>query len=344
MAEQQVAWIGLGNMGRATFAFVTASQEEAWRSGECLRNLPKPHAHGPKCSADGLPWISYASRAAADLRRGMVKNLVEKGPLSKPLIVYNRTQSKAIDLAKTLLQQIIPVSTVKEAVEKATIIFICLGDDPAVEISPDTTRRLAQLLESSGASFAACPVFGAPSAAEAGKLVCVLAGRKESVERVKPFCTGVMGHAIMDLSTKSEDPGKASMLKVLGNSVIFRMVSAVSESLVVAEKSDLGVESIHSFLELFFPGAAVAYSNRMVSGMYHTLEEPLFAVDLARKDTRHAMDMAKAVGVRMKGVEVLDEALQAAKYHSGAKGDLSAIYGVARQDAGLKFENNQLGQ
>ncbi|KMQ46360.1 NADP-dependent 3-hydroxyisobutyrate dehydrogenase, NAD-binding domain [Trichophyton rubrum] len=313
MAEQQVAWIGLGNMGR-----------------------------------------------------GMVKNLVEKGPLSKPLIVYNRTQSKAIDLAKTLLQQIIPVSTVKEAVEKATIIFICLGDDPAVEstidtalkstdvkgklfvdcstVSPDTTRRLAQLLESSGASFAACPVFGAPSAAEAGKLVCVLAGRKESVERVKPFCTGVMGHAIMDLSTKSEDPGKASMLKVLGNSVIFRMVSAVSESLVVAEKSDLGVESIHSFLELFFPGAAVAYSNRMVSGMYHTLEEPLFAVDLARKDTRHAMDMAKAVGVRMKGVEVLDEALQAAKYHPGAKGDLSAIYGVARQDAGLKFENNQLGQ
>ncbi|EFR04591.1 6-phosphogluconate dehydrogenase [Nannizzia gypsea CBS 118893] len=292
----------------------------------------------------------------------MVKNLVEKGPLSKPLIVYNRTQSRAIDLAKTLSQQIIPVSTVKEAVERSTIIFICLGDDPAVEITidtamnstdvkgklfvdcstvhPDTTRRLAQLLESAGASFTACPVFGAPSAAEAGQLVCVLAGRKESVDRVKPFCTGVMGHAIIDMSTTSEDPGKASMLKVLGNSVIFRMVSAVSESLVVAEKSELGVDALHSFLELVFPGAAVAYANRMISGLYHTLEEPRFAVDLAQKDTRHAMDMAKAVGARMKGVEVLDEALQAAKARSGAKGDLSAIYGVAREDAGLKFENN----
>ncbi|KAK2867896.1 hypothetical protein FQN49_003369 [Arthroderma sp. PD_2] len=292
----------------------------------------------------------------------MVKNLTEKGSLSKPLIVYNRTHSRAIDLAKTLPQQIIPVSTVKDAVEKATVIFICLGDDAAVEsiidtalkstavtgklfvdcstVHPDTTRRLAQLLESSGASFAACPVFGAPAAADAGQLVCVLAGRKECVDRVKPYCTGVMGRAIIDLSIKSEDPGKASMLKVMGNSMIFQMVSAVSESMVVAEKSGLGVDALHNFLELVFPGPYVSYSNRMISGEYHRLEEPLFAVDLARKDARHALDMAKAVDAKMKGVEMVDEMLQAAKSHSGEKGDIAGIYGIAREEAGMKFENN----
>ncbi|KAF3482846.1 6-phosphogluconate dehydrogenase family protein [Arthroderma uncinatum] len=292
----------------------------------------------------------------------MVKNITEKGSLSKPLIVYNRTESRAIDLAKTLSQQIIPVSTVKEAVEKSTIIFICLGDDAAVEstvdavlkstdvagklfvdcstIHPDTTRRLAQLLESSGASFAACPVFGTPLMADAGKLLCVLAGRKECVDRVTPYCTGVMGHAVIDLSTKSENPGMASMLKVMGNTMISQMVSAISESLVVAEKSGLGVDALHSFLEVIFPGPYVDCSKRMISGDYHQRKEPLFAVDLARKDARHAMEMAKAVDARMKGVERVDEMLQAVKSHSGEKGDLTCIYGVAREAAGMKFENN----
>ncbi|KAM5465660.1 hypothetical protein MauCBS54593_006435 [Microsporum audouinii] len=308
-------------------------------------------------AAEQIAWIGLGN-----MGRGMVKNLTEKGSLSKPLIVYNRTQPRAIDLAKTLSQQIIPVSTVKEAVEKATIVFICLGDDAAVEstiddalkstevkgklfvdcstIHPDKTRRLAQLLETSGASFAACPVFGAPAMADAGQLICVLAGRKQSVDRVKPFCTGVMGRAIIDLSTESEDPGKASMLKVMGNSMIFQMVSAISESMVVAEKSELGVKPLHTFLELMFPGPYVGYSNRMLSGEYHRLEEPLFALDLARKDAKHAMDMAKAVDARMKGVEMVDEMLQAAKSHSGANGDMSAIYGIARENAGMKFENN----
>ncbi len=83
-----------------------------------------------------------------------------------------------------------------------------------------------------------------------------------------------------------------------------------------------------------------AYSTRMMSGDYHKREEPLFAVDLARKDARHAMALAKTAGTRMKDVEVADAHLEQVKKERGEKGDIAGIYGAVRQEAGLKFENN----
>lgn len=293
----------------------------------------------------------------------MVKNLVAKGNLSSPLILFNRTKSRAIELSEALSAPTVIASSIHQAVAPAGTIFICLGDDPAVEqtiaaavdsgdlsgklfidcstVHPDTTRRIAALLESHGASFAACPVFGAPPAAEAGQLVCVLAGRKEPVSRAKPFFAGVMGRANIDLSETSEDTGRAAMLKVVGNSLIFRMVQAVGDGLVVAEKSGLGANELHGLIELLFPGIFASYSNRMISGEYFKREEPLFAVDLARKDVRHMLDLAKNVGAKVEGVEVLDESLKAVKAHAGEKGDVAGLYGAARLQAGLEYENNK---
>ena len=61
-------------------------------------------------------------------------------------------------------------------------------------------------------------------------------------------------------------------------------------------------------------------------------------MDLARKDARHALDIANANGVRMKAVEVADAHLADVQKHMGSKGDLPGIYGAVRQESGLKFE------
>lgn len=67
--------------------------------------------------------------------------------------------------------------------------------------------------------------------------------------------------------------------------------------------------------------------------------QPLFAVDLARKDARHALNLAEASGTKMKDVEVADNHLAAVQKHMGSRGDIAGIYGAVRQEAGLKFEN-----
>ena len=107
--------------------------------------------------------------------------------------------------------------------------------------------------------------------ADAGQLVCVLAGPAAAVEKVKPYCKGVMGRAEIDYS--NESPSRATLLKVIGNTFILNMVETLSEGHTVAEKTGLGTDNLHKFIETMFPGPYAAYSTRMRQGDYFQREE-----------------------------------------------------------------------
>lgn len=287
----------------------------------------------------------------------MVRNIVEKYSLQSPLLVYNRTFARTQSFAATFPPSKVTAVETLEAVAAASIILTCVADDAAIQttidailacstspklfiecstIHPSTTASIAALLTDAGHKFVAMPVFGAPAMADAGKLVCVPAGPRSSVELALPFAH-VVGRAVIDLSDKSYE--SATTLKIIGNTFIVNMVEQLSEGHVLAEKSGLGTEALHKFLEAMMPAPYAAYSNRMISGDYYTREEPLFAVDLARKDARHAMDLAKQAGTRLENVETADRHLLKLKEHSGVRGDMPAIYGIVREEAGLPFEN-----
>src|SRR5580700_2105648 len=128
----------------------------------------------------------------------MCKNVVEKGNLDKPVIIFNRTLERALDFQKTLPSgKSIVAATIEELAIKSAIIFTSVGADEAINetvdnilksnvkgkiivdtstVHPDTTNALAKKVADSGAEFVACPVFGAPAIANSGQLICVLAG------------------------------------------------------------------------------------------------------------------------------------------------------------------------
>ena len=109
----------------------------------------------------------------------MVKNLVEKGQLDKPIIIFNRTTARSEKLAESLPSGKVKVAkTIDEAVGPADIVFTCVGDDKAIEetietalksnpkgklfvdcstVHPDTTNKLAKTINGAGAEFVACP-------------------------------------------------------------------------------------------------------------------------------------------------------------------------------------------
>ena len=283
----QLAWIGLGNMGRV-------------------------YLHDSNFLETNI-----------NNRKGMCKNIVEKGDLDKPLILFNRTEKRAKDLSQTFSEgKSVVASSIVDAVTKADIIFTCVGNDAAINetidsalqadvkgkvfvecstIHPDTSEALAKKITSSGAEFVACPVFGAPAMADAGQLVCVLGGPKSSVQKALPYCKGVMARANIDFS--DQPVSKALQLKIIGNTFVAQMVEALAEGHVLAEKTGFGVDNLHAFIETMFPGPYTAYSNRMISGDYYKREEPLFAVDLAIKDVGHALNLAKTAGAKMKATK-----------------------------------------
>lgn len=109
----------------------------------------------------------------------MCKQLVEKGNLDKPLIIFNRTLNRAEDMnAKLPSGKSTVAQNISEAVSKSDIIFTCLGDDAAIKdtvetmmkedvkgklfvdcstVHPDTTNALAKTIEAKSAQFVACP-------------------------------------------------------------------------------------------------------------------------------------------------------------------------------------------
>jgi 3-hydroxyisobutyrate dehydrogenase-like beta-hydroxyacid dehydrogenase len=69
------------------------------------------------------------------------------------------------------------------------------------------------------------------------------------------------------------------------------------------------------------------------------LSQPLFAVDLALKDVRHAKSLANEVGAAMGDLSVAESHLKMVKEHMGSRGDVAGIYGAVRKESGLSFEN-----
>lgn len=289
----------------------------------------------------------------------MCKNLVEKGNLSQPLILFNRTKSRSDDLASKLgSDKTKVVETIADAVSASDIIFTCVGDDKAMQdtidtalkqdvkdklfvdcstIHPDTTSSLAKQITGKSAHFVACPVFGAPAMADNGQLVCVFAGPAEDVKKVLHFGKGVMGRENIDFS--GQDPSRATLMKIIGNTFILNMVESLAEGHTIAEKTGLGAQDMHAFISTMFPGPYTAYSKRMTEGDYYKRDEPLFQVDLAIKDATHALSLASASGAKMRAAEVARQHLLEVKDHAGKRGDLAGIYGAVRKESGLKYEN-----
>jgi len=62
------------------------------------------------------------------------QNLVEKGDLSNPLIIFNRTNFRAEQLSEKLGKDKTKVAqSIEDAVKNSDIVFTCVGDDKAME-------------------------------------------------------------------------------------------------------------------------------------------------------------------------------------------------------------------
>ncbi|KAI1083583.1 6-phosphogluconate dehydrogenase 2 [Whalleya microplaca] len=306
--------------------------------------------------APQLMWIGLGN-----MGNEMVKNLVEKGNLEKPLIIYNRTRKRSEDLAAKLPQgKTEVVDSIEEGLKKADIVFTIVSNDAAVKavfqtllkddvkgklfvecstIHPDTTEQVAKEVTDKGAEFVASPVFGAPAAAQAGQLIFVPAGPKASITKLRPYTKGVMGKA--EIPFEDQAYGSALKLKLIGNSFILNMVAVLGEGLTAAEKSGVGTAPVKQLMDSLFGGVYSVYADRMIQGTYWKMDEPLFSVDNARKDAGHAINLAKSAGAELRLAEAADGYLKDVGEHAGgAKGDIAGIYGAARKRAGLKFEND----
>ncbi len=279
---------------------------------------------------------------------GMARNLLRAG---HKLTVCNRTREKTEALAK---DGAVVASTPAEAASNAEALFTMLADDNALDevvfgtdgiaatlpkdavhvssstISVALARRLAGEHSKRQQVLVSAPVFGRPDAAEAKKLIVILAGNDKAVERVRPLADAIARQTIV----VGPEPWQANTVKLCGNFMIASMIESFGEAFAVMAKS--GIDHHHflnAMVELF--GSPV-YKNYGTTAANRDFEPAGFSLKLGLKDIKLAIEAAEAVGAPMPLASVLRDHLVSAMAHGQEQLDWSSLALVAGRNAGLE--------
>ncbi|RDW89821.1 NAD(P)-dependent oxidoreductase [Aspergillus mulundensis] len=307
MPPKQLGWFGLGSMGL----------------GMAL-NLQK------YLDANGLPPLHYSNRSLSKGQALQDAGGIPKDDFESVVqdcdIIFTMISNDAV--LATLLDKALTTSSTSSLAGK---IFI-----DASTVHPDTSATSAGHLKAQGATFIAAPVFGASPVAAAGKLIFAMAGPSDAVAAVRPYILDVMGRSIIDMGA---DVRKSSLLKICGNILVISFMEVLSESHVFAEKTGLGTTLLQDFIANMFGPVLESYSERITSGAYAPPPDvaPGFAAALACKDMGHALGIAEDHGTTLPTVETALGRLRRARETAGEWIDSAAVYGTAREEAGLGF-------
>ncbi|OBS10520.1 NAD(P)-dependent oxidoreductase [Acidihalobacter prosperus] len=278
--------------------------------------------------------------------QGMAARLIESG---HSLIVYNRSQDKCRALAEAGARV---AQRPLETVSRGGIVVSMLADDAAVEavfddallaqigdggihlsmstLGPATASRLAARHRAHGVAYVACPVFGRPDAARAGKLWLCLAGPTSARARLQPLLDA-MGQGVHAFG---EDPAAANVTKLAGNFLIASAIEAMGEAYSLAEKHGVDASAVHQLLtQTLF--ACPIYQNYGKAIVEQRFTPPGFTLRLGAKDMRLVQDAARAAEMPMPLASLLGDRFLRMLATGQGNIDWTGLAADQRQAAGL---------
>ncbi len=275
----------------------------------------------------------------------MAKNLIEAG---HELVVYNRTQSKAEELAG---DGATVAGSPREVAEQADVIITMLPDSPQVEevlvgedgvlegikegalivdtstISPVVTEELAAKVKEKGASMLDAPVSGGDVGAIEGTLSIMVGGSEEDFERARPLFEA-MGKTV----THVGETGAGQVVKAANQIVVALTIEAVSEALVLGSKGGVAPEKILDVLGGGLAGNKVMEVKREKM-LTHSFD-PGFRIELHHKDLGIALAAGREYGVTLPVTAVVDQMLQELKMRGRGDRDHSALLTLIEDSSG----------
>jgi len=245
---------------------------------------------------------------------GRIARNIMKGGFS--LVVWNRTRSKADELARMGAR----IAESPKAVAESCPIIISMLTDPSVTENvltgsgdmagssvldgigpgkivvdmstnhPLVTRRIAEKVRSRGGDFVEAPVVGGSFIAEQAKLTILAAGRKESIDVVSPILQ-TTSQKILHVG----DIGSGMTIKLILNLHLWINMAGFSECVVLASRLGVSPKTLTEvFNNTVFKNYVTEYkAQKIIDDEW----SPVATVDLAVKDLRLAMEVARDVEV-----------------------------------------------
>lgn len=277
----------------------------------------------------------------------MVNRLLAKG---HSVTGYNRTRSKAEWLLKKGMKW---GNSPRAVVEAADVTFCMVTNSAALgavahgadgilaglavgklfvdmsTVSPAFSRELAVKIREKGADMVDSPVSGSVITLQEGKLSVMVAGRRETFERVKPL--------LQDIGPKVTyvgENGLALVMKIAMNLSLAVQMLAFCEGVLLAEKSGIARETaVEVLTHSVVASPMVQYRGPFVLKMP---EEAWFNVNMMQKDMLLALELGRQLDVPMPTTAVTNEFLTAARGMGLVEKDFAVMFEVLAKISGVQ--------
>lgn len=250
------------------------------------------------------------------------------------VVAWNRTRAKAEPLADDGVQIADSVSAaVKGADAVLTILFdtdatLAISDElvgaleadavwiQSATVGPGGARQIA---ERAGRDIVDAPVLGTKKPAEEGKLVVLVAGKPELIERTQPVFDAIGARTVR----VSERVGDASALKLVCNSWIGMLTVGTAQSIAFAEQ--LGIDPRLFLQAIDNTPTGSPYAQLKGKAILDDDYTASFAVDGVVKDLGLMIDAARAVDFPDGVLQAVHEAFQRASASGHGDADMAAV-------------------
>ncbi len=277
--------------------------------------------------------------------RRMARQLLDKGFV---LSVWNRSPAPAAALVAAGATL---ASSPRELAERSDVLVSCLADPRAVErvvfeadgilagvrpgqryletstISPGLMRRVAEALHARGVAALEAPVTGSKNGADKGTLLFMTGGPRDLHDALLPVMMAMGSRAI-----HCGDVGQASVVKLVGNTLISFMLEGLCEGLVAARAAGVSLDTL---LEVVMAsGYASPYFTFKGQAIGQRDFDTHFSIDLLVKDQTLMLEEAAARRVPMPGLAAIREVFQSARGRGLGGEDIAAVIKVLEANAG----------
>jgi 3-hydroxyisobutyrate dehydrogenase-like beta-hydroxyacid dehydrogenase len=283
-----------------------------------------------------------------------VERLLAKG---HTVTGYNRTRAKAEPLLARGMQW---ADSPRAVCEATAVTFAMVTNSAALEaiaIGPDgllagmgpgkifvdmstvssvASRALAEKLREKGADMVDAPVSASVATLLDNRCSVMVGGRRETFERVRPILEDLSDAPVSGKGprvTHVGDNGLALALKVATNLQLAVQMLALSEGVLLAEKSGIDrAIAVQVLTHSAIASPMVQYRGEMILKMP---EEAWFNVDMMQKDMVLALEQGRRVDVPLVMTAAANEFLTAARGMGLAEQDFAIVFQVLARMAGL---------
>jgi 3-hydroxyisobutyrate dehydrogenase-like beta-hydroxyacid dehydrogenase len=185
-------------------------------------------------------------------------------------------------------------------------------------IDPATWREVAAAGTKHGVSCLDAPVSGGPADAGSGKLVFLIGGEPNVLEKSRPVLEA-LGNSIHHVGPL----GTGLVVKLVNNVMSMCNVVVAAEAMVLGVKA--GIEPQALFEMLSTSGGRSHHFLKRFPNVLAGDFSPNFSIALSRKDLGLALDMAAQLGVPMLAAGAVKQVYEAARAAGLAGEDMAAV-------------------